>query len=90
MTPDRRKRSVPQVARQLGVAENKIYAWIRSGELRAINLALSTHGRPRYAIDLADIEAFETGRRVIPDGGPSTTSRMRKRTAAPIKDYFQT
>jgi len=89
MIPACRKLSVPQVARQLGVAENKIYAWIRSGELRAINLARSTHGRPRYGIDLADIEAFETGRQVIPDGGPSTSRKLRKRTAGHVKDYFE-
>ena len=90
MTPDRRKLSVPQLARQFGVAENKIHAWIRSGELRAINLARSTNGRPRYAIDVADVAAFEQARQIVPDGGASTTRRLRKRAAGPVKDYFQT
>jgi hypothetical protein len=77
------------VARMLGVADQKILHWIRSGELKATNLARSPHGRPRYAIDLADLEAFEAGRQVIPATGISTPRRLRKRTAVLMKDYFE-
>jgi hypothetical protein len=86
--PIRRKRSVPTVAREMGVAEKKVIGWIRSGELRALNLARSRDGRPRYAIDVADIEAFEQSRQVIPDGGASTTQRLRRRTPGNVKEFF--
>lgn len=78
--PARRKLTVPQLARQFGVAEKKILDWIRAGELRAVNLARKPNGRPRYAIDVVDIEAFERGRQVVPDGGVSTTQRLRRQT----------
>ena len=89
MTPTRRKLSVPEYAKQLGVAEKKIRDFIQSRELRAINLARSTQGRPRYAIDVDDIAAFEKAREVIPDSAPSTSRKSRKRTAGQIKDYFE-
>ncbi len=84
----RRKFSVPQVSRMMGVADAKVIAWIRSGELRAMNLARTTHGRPRYAIDVDDIQVFEQSRQVIPDGGESTTRKLRRRAATGVKEFF--
>jgi excisionase family DNA binding protein len=83
---DRKKFSVREVARMFGVSPNKIMAWIRAGELRAINVASRESRRPRYAIDAADIDAFEAGRQVVPDVAP----RMRKvrRRAAAVKDFI--
>jgi hypothetical protein len=43
---ERRKYTVPQLARLWGVSTNKILAFVRSGELRATNLALHTSARP--------------------------------------------
>lgn len=63
----RKKMTVPQLARQLGVAERKVLGWIRDGELKALNLARTRNGRPRYAVDVDDLAAFERSRQVIPN-----------------------
>jgi hypothetical protein len=70
---ERTKISVPHLAKEWGVSTAKIIAFIRAGELRAINVATSRDQRPRYLIDRADIEDSEAARRVIPDAGQSTT-----------------
>lgn len=59
--PQRQKLSPPQYAKRLGVSSDKILIWIRSGELRAIDVS-NGNERPRYLIDLADIVAFEQRR----------------------------
>lgn len=86
--PPRRKLSVPMVARQIGVADQKVLKWIKTGELRAVNLATSPHNRPRYSIDVDDLEAFERSRQVIPESGLTSTRRLRRRAASDVKDYF--
>ncbi len=72
------KLSPPELAAQWGVDVHKILSWIKAGELRAINVATDRNGRPRYAIDVADIAAFEAGRTVQPP-----TPRIRRRRADP-------
>lgn len=83
--PPRKKMSVPMVARMLGVADKAVLDWIRSGELRAVNLARTPNGRPRYAIEVADIEAFERSREVIP--AEPTPKRVRRRAAADVREF---
>jgi excisionase family DNA binding protein len=68
----------PQVAARLGVSPDKILNWVRSGELRAINVAARRSGRPRYRIDLADLLAFEQARAA---GAPAPSGRQRRRAA---------
>jgi excisionase family DNA binding protein len=82
----RRKHTVPTVARELGVANRKVLDWIKSGELRAVNLARSADGRPRYAIDVEDLARFEESRAVVPNVG--ATPRLRRRAAAGVKEFF--
>jgi hypothetical protein len=84
---NKRKLSVPEVAKQWGVSSAKVLKFIRTGELRAINLASHTSNRPRYAVDTADVEAFERGRQVVPIGNESST-RLRRRAAASVKEFF--
>jgi excisionase family DNA binding protein len=45
-------------AKMLRVSPDKILAWIRSGELRATNVASNTSGRPLYRIQAGDLAAF--------------------------------
>lgn len=73
----RRKLTPPEVAQQLGVGPDKVHRWIRTGELRAINLATTPTGRPRYAIDVADLVEFERGRQVLPPTQPAPRRRRR-------------
>jgi excisionase family DNA binding protein len=49
--------SLPQAARELGVAESSIRRWIRSGELFAVKVG---PGR-RYRIDPADLARLRVG-----------------------------
>jgi excisionase family DNA binding protein len=66
-----------QIASRLRVGVDKIHAWIKSGQLRASNLATKTTGRPRYGIDERDLDAFIAGRTVTPRTRISRTSRKR-------------
>lgn len=60
---ERRKLTPPEVAEMWGVSNDKILAFIRSGELRAINAATPGRSqRPRYLIDLDDLADFERRR----------------------------
>ena len=72
----------PEMARRYGVATAKVIDWIRAGELVALNLARAGCTRPRYSITPQAIEQFEELRRVVPDGGLSTTQRLRRRARA--------
>jgi hypothetical protein len=81
----KRKLTPPELARLWGISPDKIAAWIRSGELRAINAARDRRNRPRYLIDLADVAAFEQTRTVIPK-----VPAPRRRPARPtdIHEFF--
>lgn len=70
---DRIVLSPPQVARQLGVAPETVIGWIRSGQLKASNLASGI--RPRFAIRPADLDAFLLSRQPQPPA-----QRVRRRT----------
>lgn len=77
----------PELAREFRVATKKVLGWIRTGELVAINLANRGCTRPRYVIPAESIEAFKAGRTVVPDGGESTTQKLRRRAAPGVKDF---
>ncbi|WP_146435315.1 helix-turn-helix domain-containing protein [Blastopirellula retiformator] len=52
-----------EVAKSYGVHEHKVHEWIRSGELRATNVARRGSTKPRWKIRASDWEAFEELRR---------------------------
>ncbi len=74
----------PEIARRFSVDAAKILTWIRSGELRAINTATTTGGRPRYRISPADLAAFEASRAA----GPQPRVVRRRRKTPGITDFF--
>jgi hypothetical protein len=86
-TSQPRNQTPPEIARRYGVATSKVIDWIRSGELVALNLARRGCTRPRYSITPESLEQFERARRVIPDGGETTTRRLR-RQASNVKEFF--
>ncbi len=63
----RGKLTPPQLARLWGISPDKVLTWIRSGQLRAVNVATHRGGRPRYLIDAEDVEVFEKKRQVTAD-----------------------
>ena len=77
----------PALAKQWGISADKIVGFIRKGELRAIDVS-SNRGspRPRYLIDVRDIERFEQSRAVV--APQPTTRRRRRRPGAAVKEYF--
>jgi hypothetical protein len=82
----RAKLTPPQLAAIWGVDTGKIIAWIRSGELAAIDASTRRNQRPRFLIDKCAIEAFERARAVVPV--PASTPR-RKRVDSGVTEYFQ-
>ncbi len=80
---DIRKLTPPQLARELQVTPEKVIAWIRSGELRAVNVALHAGGRPRWVIDRQDIAAFEASRASKPTPRP-----RRRRRQIEVEENF--
>jgi transposase len=81
----RRMTTPPKLAARYGVDVHKVVKWIEAGELRAVNLATSTSGRPRWAIDEADILVFEQRRQAQP---PTPTPRRRRRQPTGMIEYF--
>lgn len=68
---------VQQVAERFDINENKVLAWIGSGELEAVDVSQGKGGRPRWRIHIDAIERFELNRRSIKPI-PSRPVRQRK------------
>lgn len=83
---DRQKVSVPRLSKEWGVSAAKIVAFIRSGELRAVDLATKGSTRPRYLIDRGDIAAFEASRQVVPVATPPR--KLRRQSAGAVEKFF--
>lgn len=49
-TPHDRMLTPPAIARLLGISQDKVLGWIRSGELRAVDVADRASRAPRYRI----------------------------------------
>lgn len=76
-----------QIASSRHIRLAKIFSWIRSGQLRAVNLAEAPNGRPRWRISEADLAAFEESRsnRLPSSGG---RSRRVRDDLAEVRQYF--
>ena len=75
----------PQLAAEVGIDVDKIYAFIRSSELRATNTAIKPGGRARYRINRADAEDFQRRRQNLP---PPPPSPRRKKMDLGGKAYY--
>jgi len=85
MSNSSRKLLVKTVADRLGVNQSKVLGWIRSGELRAIDVSTKRGGRPRWRIDETDLIAFESRRLASP---PPTLTRRRRKPAGDVIEFF--
>lgn len=65
----------PEVAKLLRVSPETVLGWIRSGELRAFNVASRSSMRPSYRVDPDALEQFKKLRQVI---SPPPSSRKRR------------
>ena len=77
--------SPPQIARSRGVDVHKVAAWIESGELKAVNLATTSTGRPRWKVSPADLAAFEAARSATP---APKIARIRRRRDQLVEEFF--
>jgi len=73
----------PAVAERFAVDAHKVLDWIKRGELRAIDVATTTAGRPRYRISPADLAAFEASRSAT----PQKVSRIRRKNPN-VTEFF--
>jgi hypothetical protein len=68
----------PQLAARWGVSSDKVLHLIRTGQLRALNVAADPGGRPRWRIPVEAVLAFEQARAA---GAPAPSGRQRRRAA---------
>jgi len=64
----------PAVAKLLHVRPDRVRAWIRSGQLRAVDLSDGT--RPRFRISESDLQIFLNRRSAAPE--PKVSRRRRR------------
>jgi excisionase family DNA binding protein len=77
--------SVRDVCERFGVSEHTVLAWLRSGELRAVNVGRRSGAKkPRWRITQAALEAFELSRTPTP---PAPKTPRRKRVSDVIEFY---
>ena len=81
----RTKLTPPMIAKMWGVKCQKVLTWIRSGELKAIDVASRRGGRPRYLVDIQDLAAFERSREVCPRPLPQIKAKRRNSN---FTEYF--
>jgi len=73
-----------EVARLLRVGLSKVLTWIKSGELPAVNTAMTRCAAPRFVILPDGLAAFQRGRQAAQPPKP----RRRRRQAEQVVDYF--
>jgi excisionase family DNA binding protein len=74
----------PELARILRVDDHTVLDWIKTGQLRAVNVG-SGKKRPRWRIDPADVAVFEAARTAQPQ---IPTHRRKKAASGWVFQYF--
>lgn len=72
------------VARRLGVCREKVLTWIKSGELKAIDVRGGRNGKSLFRIDPVELAAFESRR----GSAPLPKTRRRRRQAVDVPDFY--
>jgi excisionase family DNA binding protein len=75
----------PQLAHDMQVKPQTVLSWIKSGELRAINVGRRGCTRPRYRIHRSAVIAFEQARAAVP---APKVQRRRRRQPEGIIEFF--
>ena len=86
--PDTRRAAltVAEVARRYGVTAHTVLAWIRSGDLRAVNVGRRPGARPSWRITPEALAGFESRR--APGPGRPTRGRGRRRQAKDHVEFY--
>lgn len=72
--------SIRQVARMLRVGDREVRRWVRSGELKVVNLGDSS--RAKYRVSQQSIDEFLESRKVIATPVRDSTSRRKTKTGS--------
>ena len=75
-----------ELAKNLGITQDKVLNWIRSGKLEAIDVSQDQQGRPRYRIDADAIARFKAARQPAPP--PKIERRKKKRSMEGIIQFY--
>jgi transposase len=76
--------SVREIRERYAVGEHTVLAWIRRGELRAIDVSRKRGGRPKWRVTQEALDAFEALRTPTP---VPPRSKRRKRSEDVIDFY---
>ena len=76
MSAEARYLTPPKIADRFGCKPESVIAWIRSGELAAINLARQGSLRPRFRVSPEALATFEQVRTVVPRTPPARRPRQ--------------
>jgi hypothetical protein len=76
--------TVADIAARYRVGPDKVRAWIRSGELAAINTSASLCRRARFVVTAEALERFESRRTVT----PPPKQKCRRRSKQEMVDYY--
>jgi excisionase family DNA binding protein len=78
--------SVRDLCERYGVGEHTVLGWIRSGELRAVNVGRRPGARkPRWRITQEALSAFELARTLA----PVLPRTRRKRRPADVIEFYK-
>ena len=77
--------SVAVVAEHIAVDVEAVLAWIAAGALKAIDVRRPGSSRPRWRIDLEDLQTFLASRR---KDATQTSTRRKRRRSAHVTKYF--
>ena len=77
--------SPQDIATSRGISVIKPLTWIKTGELKAVNVATKAGGLPRWRISPADLEAFDAVRAAVPQ---APVSRRPRRKAGHVVEFF--
>lgn len=77
--------SPQDIATSRGINVLKPLTWIKTGELRAVNMATKPGGLPRWRIAPADLEAFDAARAAVPQ---APVTRRARRKAGHVVEFF--
>ncbi len=74
----------PTIAKLLGIKVDKVHAWIRAGELKAVNVAQKRSGRPRWRVLDEQLQDFLRSRESV----KPPPRRRRRSKVYTGKQYF--
>ena len=77
--------SPQDIATSRGINVIKVLTWIKSGELKAVNVATCAGKLPRWRISPADLERFDAARAAVPQ---APVTRRPRRKAGHVVEFF--